>query len=227
MVIDPVYYIAIPLLTAFLLPLLTKIHKELVRIVPGLVLLFMSYMSVQLMGQVTADSPIIVTLAGWSAPWGINLVFNSFSGFIVTLISILGFIVWVYSYRFKKVEFDNAQKFYILFLLLITGTIGVVLTGDIFNLFVFLEITAISAFTLTAFYRGRDGAEAAFKFLLLGTFASSFILLGIIILYSQVGTLNMAEIAMKMPEVAMDMKIIIFLLFFVGFGIEAEMFPLN
>ncbi len=227
MVINPINYIAIPLLVAFLLPLLTKVHKELVRIVPGLVLLFLSYMSIELMRTVSPDSPIIVTIAGWEAPWGINLVFSSFSGFLVTLITILGFIIWLYSYRFKKIEFDSAQKFYVLFLLLITGTIGVILTGDIFNLFVFLEITAISSFALTAFYRGRDGAEAGFKFLLIGTFASSFMLLAIVLLYTQVGTLNMAEIASRMDTVDPQMKIIIFLLFFVGMGIEAEMFPLN
>lgn len=227
MVANPVYYIAIPLLTAFLLPLLTKIHKELVRVVPGLVLLFLSYMSVVLMSQITPENPNITVLAGWEAPWGINLVFGAFNGFLVTMVTILGFLIWLYSYRFKKVEFDSAQKYFILFLMLITGVIGIMLTGDIFNLFVFLEITAISSYALTAFYRGRDGAEAAFKFLLIGGFASTFILLAIVLLYAQVGTLNMAEIAIKMVDVDPKIKIIIFILFFVGFGIEAEMFPLN
>jgi formate hydrogenlyase subunit 3/multisubunit Na+/H+ antiporter MnhD subunit len=94
-------------------------------------------------------------------------------------------------------------------------------------MFVFLEIVAISAYSLTAFYPGRDGAEAAFKYLLIGSFASALILLAIVILYTQTGTLNMADLATKMPFVPHSVKITVLVLFIVGFGIEAEMFPLN
>ncbi|MCD6090651.1 MAG: hypothetical protein J7J72_04065 [Bacteroidales bacterium] len=229
MVISPVQYIAIPLIAAFLIPLFGKLNKELVRIIPGLVLLYLSYISVVLMNQVISQNTMIVEIiAGWRPPWGINLVFSPFSGFLASLFSMLGFIIWMYTYNFKReVEDAQTEKFYVLMMMLITGTIGIVLTGDIFNMFVFLEITAISAYSLTAFYRERDGAEAAFKYLLVGSFASFFILLAIVLLYSQVGTLNMADIAQKMPDVNPYMKGVILMLFFVGFGIEAEMFPLN
>ncbi len=229
MVISPVHYIALPLMAAFLIPLFGKLNKDLVRLIPGLVLLYLSYISVVLMTQVISlDTTIIEVIAGWSPPWGINLVFSPFTGFLVSLFSMLGFLIWLYTYNFKpEIDYAQTQKFYVLFMMLITGTIGVVLTGDIFNLFVFLEITAISAYSLTAFYRERDGAEAAFKYLLIGSFASFLILLAIVLLYTQVGTLNMAEIALKMPDVNPYMKGVILILFFVGFGIEAEMFPLN
>jgi len=229
MVISPVHYIALPLMAAFLIPLFGKLNKNLVRIIPGLVLLYLSYMSVVLMTQIiTQNTSIIEIIAGWSPPWGINLVFSPFSGFLVSIFSILGFLIWLYTYNFKpEVDYAQTQKFYVLLMMLITGTIGIVLTGDIFNLFVFLEITAISAYSLTAFYRERDGAEAAFKYLLIGSFASFLILLAIVLLYTQVGTLNMAEIAQRIPGIDPYMKGIILLLFFVGFGIEAEMFPLN
>jgi len=228
MVISPVHYIALPLMAAFLIPLFGKINKELVRIIPGLVLLYLSYVSVTLMTQVLNGSMIVEIIAGWNPPWGINLVFSAFSGFLVSMMTILGFLIWVYTYNFKpEVDYSQTTKFYTLFMMLITGTIGIVLTGDIFNLFVFLEITAISSYALTAFYRERDGAEASFKYILIGSFASFFILLAIVILYSQVGTLNMADIAQKMPAVDPYIKGTILLLFFIGFGIEAEMFPLN
>ncbi|MBN1651904.1 MAG: hypothetical protein JW857_11285 [Bacteroidales bacterium] len=229
MVISPVHYIALPLMAAFLIPLFGKLNKDLVRLIPGLVLLYLSYISVVLMTQViTQNTTIIEVIAGWSPPWGINLVFSPFTGFLVSLFSMLGFLIWLYTYNFKpEIDFAQTQKFYVLFMMLITGTIGIVLTGDIFNLFVFLEITAISAYSLTAFYRERDGAEAAFKYLLIGSFASFLILLAIVLLYTQVGTLNMAEIAQRMPDVNPYMKGVILILFFVGFGIEAEMFPLN
>jgi len=228
MVVSPVHYIAVPLLAAFLIPLLSKISKELVRIVPGLVIGYLSVVSVILMNQViTTGQPIVETIAGWQAPFGINLVFSAFTGFLASLMTFMALLIWIYSYRFKKVDDAPAQKFFILFMMLVTGATGIVLTGDIFNLFVFMEITAIAAYSLTAFYRDRDGAEAGFKYLLIGSFASTLFLLAIVLLYTQVGTLNMAEIAQRMHTVPQGMKITIFTLFLVALGIESEMFPLN
>jgi len=227
MVISPVHYVAVPLLAAFLMPLLSKINREFVRIIPGLVLIYLGYVSVTLMNQVAETGTIVESIAGWSAPFGINLVFSPFTGFLASMMTAMAFLIWIYSYRFKKIDSEPAQRFYILQMMLVTGTIGIVLTGDIFNFFVFMEITAISSYALTAFYRHRDGAEAAFKYLLIGSFASAFLLLAIMLLYTQVGTLNMAEIAQKMHTVPMPMKVSILILFLVGLGIEAEMFPLN
>ncbi len=225
---NPIYYIALPLLTAFLLPLLGKLYKGLIRIVPGILFAYLAGMSIYLLNQVAqTGQPIVVEIAGWAPPFGINLMFTAFSGLLVTVISVLAFLVWAYSYKFKKVEFDNAQKYFILLMLVVAGSIGVIITGDIFNQFVFLEITGLSSYALTAFYRGRDGAEAAFKYLLIGSLASVFILLGILLIYTQLGTLNMADIAANIHKMPNDIKVIAFILLFVGFGIEAEMFPMN
>ena len=142
--------------------------------------------------------PIVEIIAGWAPPIGINLVFSTFSGFLVTLMIFLGLIVWLYSYRFKRnVEYEPAKKYFLLLMMLITGSVGIVLTGDIFNMFVFIEITGISGYALTAFYTGRDSAEASFKYIFLGSLASAFLLIAIMIIYSQLGTLNMADIASK------------------------------
>ncbi len=224
---DPVYFIAIPLLTAFLIPLFGKIYKPLIGIIPGFVFAFLAYISFDLYLSLKPGEPVIVQMAGWAPPFGINLVFSEFSGLIVTLITFLAFLVWAYSYNFKKVGFDNSKKYFILLMLLVAGSIGVVLTGDIFNMFVFLEITAISSYGLTAFYKGRDSAEAAFKFLLIGSLSSTFILLAILLLYKQTGTLNMAEIAVKAQTIDPKIKSIIAILFLIGLGIESEMFPMN
>ncbi len=225
--VSPIYFIALPLLTAFLLPLFGKIHKSLIRIIPGLLFAYLAVNAVVLLMQTSVDKPIITEIAGWAPPLGINLMFTPFSGFIATVISLLAFLVWAYSYLFKKVEFDNAVKYFVLLMLIVAGSIGVVITGDIFNQFVFLEITSISAYSLTAFYRGRDGAEAAFKYLIVGSFSSVFILLGIALIYGHLGTLNMADIAANIDKIPPKLKVLIFILLFVGFGIEAEMFPLN
>lgn len=228
MVISPVHYIAIPLLAAFSIPLLSKIYKDAARVIPGIVLLYDIIISYVLMKQVAANGMVNEIIAGWQAPWGINLVITPLTGFLATMISIMGFIIWLYGFRFKsKVDSGRVQFYETLQMMMITGAIGVVITGDIFNQFVFIEIVGITAISLTAFYKSRDGAEAGFKYLLIGSLASAFLLLAILIIYTQVGTLNMAQIAERMPNVPTNIKVIALIFFLVGLGIEAEMFPLN
>ncbi len=221
---SPVHFIAVPLFAAFLLPLLGRISQKLVTLVPGIVLLYLSAVALTLFPQ-AYNEPIVEIIAGWRPPFGITLVFGPLAAFLVTMITLIGFVVWIYSYRF--IIRAPLEKYYMLFMLLIAGSTGIILTGDIFNLFVFLEITAIAAYSLTAFLRDHNGAEAAFKYLLIGSFASAFVLLAIIILYANVGTLNMADIAVRMGDVPAKIKLTIMILFIVGLGIEAELFPLN
>ncbi len=228
MVGTPVLLIAIPLLAAFLIPLLGMLWKELVRIIPGLVLAYMMILSASLLYYVLENGPIIEVLAGWRPPIGINLVFSPLTGFLTTIMTFLGFIVWLYSYRFKRnVDFEPAKKYFIFLMMLVAGAVGIVLTGDIFNQFVFIEIVGISAYALTAFYTGRNSAEASFKYLLMGSLSASALLIAIAIVYSQLGTLNMAEIASKVHLMDPTFKVIAMIFFIVGIGIEAEMFPLN
>jgi len=228
MVGTPVLFVAIPLLAAFLIPLFGMIWKESVRILPGIVLAYLLVLAINLMNYVMVNGPIVEVIAGWAPPLGINLIFSPFSGFLVTLMVFLGLIVWIYSYRFKRnVDFEPAKKYFILLMMLITGSVGMVLTGDIFNLFVFIEITSISAYALTAFYTGRNSAEASFKYLMHGSLASAFLLIAIMIIYSQLGTLNMADIGSKMHLMKPAFKISAIILLFTALGIEAEIFPLN
>jgi proton-translocating NADH-quinone oxidoreductase chain N len=228
MVGTPVLFIAIPLLAAFLIPLFGMVWKESVRIVPGLVLTYLLILAINLLNYVTVNGPIVEVIAGWAPPFGINLVFNAFSGFLTTLMVFMGLLVWLYSYRFKSnVEYEPARKYFLLLMMLVTGSLGIVLTGDIFNMFVFIEIVGISGYALTAFYTGRDSAEASFKYLMMGSIASVLLLLAIMIIYSQLGTLNMADIASKIHLMDPKYKVASFILFVVALGIEAEVFPLN
>ncbi len=228
MVISPVHYIVAPLLAAFAIPLLSKVYKDAARVVPGIVLFYNMIISFVLMKEVSEKGFINETIAGWQAPWGINLVLTPFTAFLATMVSILGFAIWLYGFRFKRTLKGGVVKYYeILQMMMIAGSIGVIITGDIFNMFVFIEIVGITAYSLTAFYRNRDGAEAGFKYLFIGSLASTFLLLAILIIYTQTGTLNMAQIAERMHNVPQGMKITALILFLVALGIEAEMFPLN
>ena len=228
MVGSPVLLIAIPLLAAFLVPLLGMLWKELVRIIPGLVLGYMMILSASLYFDVLNTGTISETIAGWHAPWGINLVFSPLTGFLTTLMTFIGFIIWLYSYRFKRnTEFEAAKKYFIFLMLLVAGSVGIVITGDIFNQFVFIEIVGISAYALTAFYTGRNSAEAAFKYLIMGSLSASALLIAIVIIYSQLGTLNMAEIAANIHSMNPHYRVVAMIFFIIGIGVEAEIFPLN
>ncbi len=222
--LSPVHFIAVPLLAAFLIPIIGRFSKGLVKIIPGIVFLYLSYLAIYLFPK-ALENPIVEIIAGWSPPFGISLVYGPLAAFLTALIALIGFVIWIYSYKF--IIREPIEKYYMLFMLLITGSTGIILTGDIFNMFVFLEITAIAAYSLTAFLRDKDGAEAAFKYLLIGSFASAFFLLAVMLLYANTGTLNIAEIATKIETVSMSTRILILIFFVVGLGIEAELFPLN
>ncbi len=224
MSLSPVQFIAVPLFAAFLIPLIGKVSKEAVKLVPGIVLLYLSYVALNLFPR-GLEHPIVEIIAGFNPPFGITLYYGPLAAFLTTLVTLVGFVIWLYSYKF--IIREPFEKYYMLFMMLITGSTGILLTGDIFNMFVFLEITAIAAYSLTAFLRDKDGAEAAFKYLLIGSFSSTFVLLAVLLIYMQTGTLNMADIAAKMVDVPLPMKIFILVLFITGLGIEAEIFPLN
>ena len=133
MVGSPVLFIVVPLLAAFLIPLLGYIWKELVRILPGLVLLYLLVLSVSLMGQVMHTGTIVEVIAGWAPPWGINLVFSPLTGLLTTLMLFMGFIIWIYSYHFKNVGFEPSKKYFIA--LAFTSTlmvIGIIFIGITF-----------------------------------------------------------------------------------------------
>ena len=158
--VSVVDFIAVPLLAAFLIPIVGRFSKELVKIIPGIVLLYLSYVAISLF-PIALETPIVEVLSGWEPPFGISLVYGPLAAFLTALITLMGFVIWIYSYKF--IIREPIEKYYMLFMLLITGSTGIILTGDIFNMFVFLEITAIAAYSLTAFLRDKDGAEAAFK----------------------------------------------------------------
>jgi len=114
-----------------------------------------------------------------------------------------------------------------LYLLLLTGATGVVLTGDIFNLFVFYEILCISSYALVAYLGDKPGVESASKYLIQGSIGSSFVLIGIAFLYGKFGTLNMADIARNINSPTFEQVFFPLILLITGFGIEAAIFPLN
>ena len=125
-------------------------------------------------------------------------------------------------------QYTAQNKFYSLYLLMIAGMNGVVLTGDFFNLFVFLEIASIASYALVAFGVEAEELEASFKYLVLGGVSSLVILLAIALLYSATGTLNMADVSMYLSEgISKNLLFFIFALFIMGFGLKSAMVPFH
>ncbi len=216
--------IALPFLGAFLIPLVALANKKASHYIPALVMLSNLGISLALLPQVMR-APIVISLSGWTAPIAINFVVGPLGLGLAILISLVGFLVSVYGVGY--IHEEPKEKYHMLVLTLLTGATGMVLTGDIFNLFVFFEILSLSSYALTGYNRDRGGTEAAIKYLIQGSIGSAFILIGIALLYGTTGTLNMADIAAHVAGVDPTLLFMAMSLLIVGFGVEAAIFPLN
>ena len=220
--VSPILVIALSLFFAFVIPLLGMVSKRLPRLVPPIATIINLWILLTNVSRVTRGA-MLVTTAGFKPPIAINLAIDKFSLLFAILIQTVGFLLAIY-YLFQE---ERDQRFYMLFLLNILGASGIVMTGDLFNSFVFLEILEISSFGLVASGKDKKALEGGFKYMMIGAIGSSLYLLGIIILYLATGSLNMAEIAKMMPQIPQSVKLFSALLFLVGIGVEVELFPLN
>ena len=187
-------------------------------------MLFNLVLSIILVPKVL-QSPIVISIGGFRPPFCINLVAGTVGVFLSVVIAAMGFLVSIYSLSYIKE--GATEKYHMLFLLLLTGATGVVLTGDIFNLFVFYEILCISSYALVAYPGSREGIEAGVKYLIQGALGSSLVLIAIALIYGQFGTLNMADIARNISSIHSMNIFLPFVLLIGGLGIEAAIFPLN
>jgi len=140
---------------------------------------------------------LVYKLGGWSPPWGINLAIDGLSIQMALMIAGLGTLVAIYSVKYMWRD-TGLDQYYTLFLLAIAGMMGVVLTGDIFNFYVFLEIVSIASYALIAFRRDSNAIEASIKYLIIGSLGTSCILLSIALLYGTIGSLNIADLGQKL-----------------------------
>ncbi|KPL15793.1 hypothetical protein AMJ74_00700 [candidate division WOR_3 bacterium SM1_77] len=222
--VSPILLIAIPLGLTFCIPLFGFISKQIAKFIPVLGMLFNLVVAISLIPQVM-EAPFTVSLGGFPVPFGINLVVDPLAVFLAGLIALVGLLISIYAtYYIKK---GDTQSYHMLYLLLLVGATGIVLTGDIFNLFVFFEILCISSYALVAYNRDKPGIEAGMKYLIQGTVGSGLILIGIALLYGQFGTLNIAHIARYIHSATPLSVFLPMALLITGFGVEAAILPLN
>jgi len=217
----------------FILPLLGKKLTRLADTLATLATALLVCLSVLLLiGLHQAGKPQVYWFGGWSVTasgtvFGINLVLDGLSALMLVVVAVVSFAATLFSTRYMD-RYTARGKYYSLFMLMITGMNGCILTGDMFNLYVFLEIAAVSSYALVAFGCERDELEASFKYLILGCVASTFVLLGVALLYAQYGALNMAQLGQRMSMVAPGRgSILALLLMLSGLGVKAALVPFH
>ncbi|MBN1788234.1 MAG: hypothetical protein JW806_07545 [Sedimentisphaerales bacterium] len=215
-------FIALPLASAFLLPLCGKKFKGFASLAATVVIAVLLVMSILSFGRFD-----VYIVGRWTIPLGINLVLDGLSALMLATISTVSFTAMLFSNRYME-QYTSKNKYLSLFLLMVTGMNGVVLSGDIFNLFVFLEIASIASYALVGFGCEHEELEAAFKYMTLGTVASMFVLFGVGVVYGNTGSLNMAVISRYVAENGINTGLAFALaLFTTGFGLKAALVPFH
>jgi multicomponent Na+:H+ antiporter subunit D len=224
----PVLLIAIPLIAAPLLVLISQ--RRVVALLSIIVAWVVFAISVSLLGRVLVEGVIEYELGGWPSPYGIVYRIDSFNAFVMLFVSALGAIVLTYSPPSIEVEIPKSKHylFYVSYLLCVTGLLGMCVTGDLFNVFVFLEISSLSSYALISLGKSRRAPLAAFQYLILGTIGATVFLLGIGLLYQITGTLNMSEIAERLAASETPRaELVAFAFMTVGLCIKMAVFPLH
>ena len=180
--------------------------------------------------RVMTEGTISYELGGWPPPIGIELRIDALNALILLIVSGIASVVAPYSRNSLLLEYveDRSYMFYSAFLLCVCGLMGVAVTGDAFNLFVFLEISSLSSYVLIALGFDRRALTASYQYLIMGTIGATFIVISIGLLYQATGTLNMADIAKRLPEHGYDRTVICAFAFMViGAGLKIALFPLH
>ena len=224
----PVLQIVIPLIAAPLCVLVRRgTWSWLLAVAASWICL---YISVQLLLQVMASGPISYELGGWAAPWGIEYRVDSVNAFVLLIVSSISAIAAPYAYRsvIQEIPDERHYLFYSAYLLCLTGLLGIVITGDAFNVFVFLEISSLSSYVLISLGSDRRALTAAYQYLVMGTIGATFFLIGVGLIYAMTGTLNMADIAVRIDHVQ-DTRTVLaaFAFITVGLGLKLALFPLH
>jgi multicomponent Na+:H+ antiporter subunit D len=187
-------------------------------------------LAVSLLVTVSREGAISYALGGWVAPLGIEWRVDTLNAFVLVTVSAIGALVLPLGPGAKShaIPEEREHLYYAAFLLGLAGLLGVTITGDAFNVFVFLEISSLSAYTLVSLGRSRRALRAAFSYLVMGTIGGSFILIGIGFMYLMTGTLNLADLAARLPSVYGTRTLhASFAFLSVGLSIKLAVFPLH
>ncbi len=217
------FFVVLPLGAAFLVVLVPTRLRKIADVLANLcALMLLIAAGIVCVKGITG----VYFVGGWEIPVGISMVLDGFSGLMLLTISVITFASTLYSVSYME-QFTWKTKFYCLFLLMVAGMNGVVLSGDFFNLFVFLEIASIASYALVGYGCRHEELEATFKYLALGNLAALCVLLGVAFVYGLTGTLNMADFSIRTAGYMNNGLLIALALFLTGFGLKAALVPMH
>ncbi|MDP1692493.1 MAG: monovalent cation/H+ antiporter subunit D family protein [Burkholderiaceae bacterium] len=186
--------------------------------------------AVMLWLRVADSGTISYAIGNWPPPWGIEYRVDPLSAFVLVLVSGIAAVVLPYGRASIETEVPPQQHylFYTMFVLCLTGLLGITITGDAFNIFVFLEISSLSTYVLIALGRDRRALVASYQYLIMGTIGATFIVIGIGLLYLMTGTLNIADMGRRIAAVQGTRPVLAALAFLtVGVSLKLALFPLH
>lgn len=224
----PALQIVVPLLAG---PLCVLLRREDVSYGIALVASWASFaLSILLLIAVLEGGTISFAMGGWEPPWGIEYRVDSVNAYVLLIVAAIGAVVITYAGPSVAYEIEPQRRylFYTSYLLCLSGLLGVTITGDAFNIFVFLEISSLSSYVLISLGRDRRALTAAYRYLIFGTLGATFYLIGVGLLYQSTGTLNIADLAERVSTVTDSRTVrVAFAFMVVGIGMKAALFPLH
>jgi multicomponent Na+:H+ antiporter subunit D len=224
----PALIIIVPLLSAFLIVIAGWLNKKYCFPLATAALGISLLAAIAMLGRVMTSGPFTYRLAGWAPPWGIEYNVDHLSALVLVVVAAVACINLIATQRIVQRDFsEKTGSFYGLYSLFVTGLLGVVITGDAFNLFVLLEITALTGYALIGMGSGH-APLASLNYIFMGTIGASFYLLGIGYLYLATGTLNMADLAAHLVKLP-GSKVVLaaFLICLTGLFMKMALFPLH
>ncbi len=232
----PILQVILPLIAA---PVCVLLRRGTWAWVLALVVAWLSlFIAIALLTRTLGSGEISYALGSWAPPWGIEYRVDVLNAFVLLIVAAIGAIVLPYARASVEAEIPEEQHalFYTCYLLCFAGLLGVTITGDAFNLFVFLEISSLSTYVLVAMGANRDrrALTAAFTYLVLGTIGATFFVIGVGLIYMLTGSLNMADIAQRiagtgdLPSLYDHRTLhVAYGFIVVGVGLKLAMFPLH
>jgi len=219
------YFVVIPLFAAFLIPFASRrsdVRAAVLALAAAASLLVLAVYAFFGSGGET----VVYRMSAWKLPIGINLVLDPLSTFMLTMVSLIALTSLIYSFKYIR-HLGRDSRYYALFMVLVAGMNGVVVTGDLFNLFVFMEIALIAALALVAYGGRAHEFEASFKYAVMASVSASLILLGIAVVYGATSTLGLATVSQGLARQSPLLVLWVGGLFMAGFSVKTAAMPFH
>lgn len=228
----PILQVLYPIFGAIICTVLRS--GKLAWFVALLVSLAMPFISIAMLLHIMENGPMTYALGGWEPPIGIEYRVDVLNAFLLVLVSLVSAVSIIYARKSVAKEIDSSRQswFYTMYLLCLAGLLGITITNDAFNAFVFLEISSLATYTMIALGKDRRCLVAAYQYLIMGTIGATFYVLGVGLLYTVTGTLNFVDLADRLGEAfttgGFERPILAALAFImVGLSLKLALFPLH